>query len=87
MFRTESVRNLALLRPRRDQSEIEVEETDSLLENENIGMKRIHEVVVLFPPEPFAYDADGNTLSDGRWNYTWDAENRLTKMEIGRAHV
>ena len=46
MFRTESVRNLALLRPRRDQSEIEVEETDSLLENENIGVKRIPELVV-----------------------------------------
>ncbi|QJE95717.1 hypothetical protein [Luteolibacter luteus] len=36
-----------------------------------------------------AYDADGNLLSDGRngstdegrWVYTWDAENRLIKME------
>lgn len=27
------------------------------------------------------YDADGNQLRDGRWNYTWDAENRLVKME------
>jgi RHS repeat-associated protein len=27
--------------------------------------------------EQFAYDDDGNLLSDGRWNYTWDAENRL----------
>lgn len=32
-------------------------------------------------PEVFAYDLDGNLTSDGRWNYTWDAENRLIKME------
>lgn len=31
--------------------------------------------------EAYAYDADGNLTSDGRWNYTWDAENRLTSME------
>lgn len=27
------------------------------------------------------YDADGNLLRDGRWKYTWDTANRLTKME------
>jgi len=27
------------------------------------------------------YDADGNLTSDGRWNFTWDAENRLVGME------
>jgi len=32
-------------------------------------------------PEAFGYDADGNLTSDGRWTYTWDAENRLTKVE------
>jgi RHS repeat-associated protein len=32
-------------------------------------------------PEAFTYDADGNLTSDGRWNYTWDAENRLIQME------
>jgi len=32
-------------------------------------------------PEAFSYDLDGNQTSDGRWNYTWDAENRLTKIE------
>jgi hypothetical protein len=31
-------------------------------------------------PEPFTYDYDGNLLTDGRWNYTWDAENRLVQM-------
>jgi len=33
--------------------------------------------------EPLTYDDDGNLTSDGRWNYTWDAENRLIKMEAG----
>jgi RHS repeat-associated protein len=31
-------------------------------------------------PESFTYDADGNLKSDGRWNYTWDSENRLIRM-------
>jgi len=31
-------------------------------------------------PEGFSYDLDGNLLEDGRWNYTWDAENRLISM-------
>ncbi len=30
--------------------------------------------------QSFTYDADGNLSSDGRWNYTWDAENRLLRM-------
>ncbi len=32
-------------------------------------------------PEAFTYDFDGNVLSDGRFNYTWDGENRLIKAE------
>ncbi len=32
-------------------------------------------------PEMFGYDLDGNLTNDGRWSYTWDAENRLVKME------
>jgi RHS repeat-associated protein len=31
-------------------------------------------------PEVFTYDLDGNLTSDGRWTYTWDAENRLTSL-------
>jgi len=31
-------------------------------------------------PENFAYDADGNLTQDGRWTYTWDAENRLVRL-------
>ncbi len=32
-------------------------------------------------PEQFTYGFDGNVLSDGRWNYTWDGENRLNRIE------
>ena len=32
-------------------------------------------------PEAFTYDLDGNLISDGRFTYTWDAENRLIAME------
>lgn len=32
-------------------------------------------------PEAFGYDSDGNLVQDGRWSYSWDAENRLTQME------
>jgi RHS repeat-associated protein len=31
-------------------------------------------------PEQFSYDADGNLTNDGRWQYTWDAENRLVSL-------
>jgi len=31
--------------------------------------------------EVYTHDDDGNLTSDGRWNYTWDAENRLMSME------
>ena len=32
-------------------------------------------------PENFTYDADGNLSTDGRWSYTWDAENRLVSLQ------
>ena len=32
-------------------------------------------------PEVFTYDADGNLTSDAKWNYTWDAENRLVALQ------
>jgi len=32
-------------------------------------------------PEVFTHDADGNLAVDGRWTYSWDAENRLIAME------
>ncbi|MDW8345262.1 MAG: RHS repeat-associated core domain-containing protein [Verrucomicrobiae bacterium] len=33
------------------------------------------------------YDADGNLTNDGRWAYSWDAENRLIAMETLPAAV
>ncbi len=38
-------------------------------------------------PEVFDYDEDGNLKQDGRWTYTWDAENRLIKMETIQAAI
>jgi len=32
-------------------------------------------------PENYTYDEDGNLLTDGRWSYTWDGENRLIGLE------
>jgi RHS repeat-associated protein len=32
-------------------------------------------------PETFSHDADGNLTADGRWLYSWDAENRLIALE------
>jgi RHS repeat-associated protein len=32
-------------------------------------------------PEIYQYDTDGNLTTDGRWSYSWDAENRLVAME------
>lgn len=42
-----------------------------------------HETSQFLPatPETFEYDADGNLTQDGRWEYTWDMENRLIKTE------
>ncbi|MBI2927421.1 MAG: RHS repeat-associated core domain-containing protein [Verrucomicrobia bacterium] len=36
-------------------------------------------------PENYGYDLDGNTTSDGRWTYAWDAENRLTRLVANTA--
>ena len=38
-------------------------------------------VFVVRSSEVFSNDADENLLSDRRWNYTWNAENRLIKVE------
>jgi len=31
-------------------------------------------------PEVLSHDADGNLTNDGHWAYTWDGENRLTRL-------
>ncbi|NMC83031.1 MAG: RHS repeat-associated core domain-containing protein, partial [Armatimonadetes bacterium] len=38
-------------------------------------------VFVARSPEICGYDADGNMTNDGRWVFTWDAENRLKQVE------
>ena len=38
-------------------------------------------------PETFTHDLDGNLTGDGRWTYTWDAENRLIQMDTKDAAV
>ena len=38
-------------------------------------------VFVAQTPEQFTYDADGNMASDGRFRYTWNAENRLVRAQ------
>ena len=38
-------------------------------------------VYVAKSPEAFTYDDDGNMLSDGRFTYTWNGENRLICAE------
>ncbi len=37
------------------------------------------------PESSFLYDYDGNLTRDGRWNYTWNAENRLIQMTSATA--
>lgn len=37
--------------------------------------------------EPFTYDDDGNLLTDSRWSYTYDAENRLIAMETATSVI
>jgi RHS repeat-associated protein len=36
-------------------------------------------------PENFYYDQDGNLTNDGRWRYSWDAENRLISLTTNTA--
>ena len=38
-------------------------------------------VFVAQNPEQFTYDADGNMTCDGRFRYTWNAENRLVRAQ------
>ncbi|MEI6394028.1 MAG: RHS repeat-associated core domain-containing protein [Verrucomicrobiota bacterium] len=37
-------------------------------------------------PEQFGYDPDGNLTNDGRWNFSWDAENRLLSL-VSRTNI
>jgi len=50
----------------------------SLSGGTNTGTKYL-----FLPPqtESYTHDADGNLTQDGRWDYTWDGENRLVQMK------
>jgi len=42
------------------------------------------EVFVPASQEAFTHEADGNLISDARWTYTWDGENRLAAVETSQ---
>jgi RHS repeat-associated protein len=48
------------------------------------GFNNLNQITTLENPPPsgqaYSYDADGNLLSDGTRDYSWDAENRLVGM-------
>jgi len=46
------------------------------------GASQAGHLYVAQEPEHFQYDADGNLTNDGRWWYTWDAENRLIGLTV-----
>ena len=46
----------------------------------DIVATNIGNVFVPKATETYGYDQDGNMTNDGRWTYTWDAENRLLNM-------
>ncbi len=54
---------------------------------EDIVAEETRSVWVAPSVEVFTHDADGNPLADGRWNYAWDAENRLVGMESAASAV
>jgi RHS repeat-associated protein len=40
----------------------------------------VRTAVVVQTPELLVHDLDGNLVRDGRWLYSWDAENRLVRV-------
>ena len=51
------------------------------LATNDLNTNAVGTVFVSKNPETFDYDGDGNMISDGRWTFTWDAENRLVRFE------
>jgi len=49
-------------------------------QQKDVIAKEIRKLFVPKTPELYTYDLDGNLLSDGKFNYTWDAENRLISV-------
>ena len=48
--------------------------------NPDIISTNVGNMLMAQTPENFGYDADGNMTNDGRFAYTWDAENRLINL-------
>jgi len=48
--------------------------------NADIVSSNIGNIFLPKTPEVFGYDADGNLTNDGRWAFSWDAQNRLTNI-------
>ena len=53
------------------------------VQQKDIVAQALEKVFLAKTPELFSYDPDGNLLSDGRFTYTWDGENRLVSLESG----
>jgi len=54
----------------------------------DIVAKQSLDIFVPKTPELFTYDNDGNLLSDGRFTYTWNGENRLVSaVETGKQKI
>ncbi|HCE42360.1 MAG TPA: hypothetical protein DET40_02285 [Lentisphaeria bacterium] len=49
-------------------------------QGKDIVAKQIEKMFLAKTPELYTYDPDGNLLSDGRFTYTWDGENRLISV-------
>jgi len=49
----------------------------SFLAESSLGGSVERHVFLPQTPEAFEHDLDGNLTRDGRWDYAWDAENRL----------
>lgn len=56
--------------------------TISIVNAPTTGDTTSYDVFVPAATEGFAYDMDGNLAYDGIWSYSWDAENRLNRMEM-----
>ena len=48
--------------------------------NSDVAVTNTGQLFLSQTPEAFGHDADANLTRDGRWTYTWDAENRLVRM-------
>jgi RHS repeat-associated protein len=53
--------------------------------NPDLFSTNIGSVFLPQTPETFGYDTDGNLTNDGRFSYTWDAENRLVNIKTRTA--